>query len=178
MNSKDIIIFDNYYDAEREKELRQFMFENCDEEWTSPEAIPDEAVQSEMYEQTCDLWEYALNCLEELFDKGCCLITGQFGSWRGKLDGGKFINNIDEFLDVIDHLDSIKIIDRNGHLIIEGSHHDGSDRYELKKLTRKGYELADKNYFANDRSLHNTIMKTNFYSALPHVARTLYGYAV
>lgn len=178
MNSKDIIIFDNYYDTERENELRQFMFENCDEEWTSPEAIPDEAVQSEMYEQTCDIWEYVLDCLEELFGKGCCLITGQFGSWRGKLDGGKFINNIDEFLDVIDHLDYIKIIDRNGHLIIEGSHHDGSDRYELKKLTRKGYELADKNYFANDRSLHNTIMKTNFYSALPHVARTLYGYAV
>lgn len=177
MNSKDIIIFDTYPDIEREKEIRQFIFEDCPEEWTSPEAIPDEYVFNELDEQNCELWECVMDCLDELFSKDCYLLTGQFGSWRGKLDGGKFINSIDDFLDVTDHLDSIKIVDQNGHLIIEGSHHDGSDRYELKKLTRKGYELADRNYFANDRTLHNTIMKTNFYSALPHLAKTLYGYA-
>lgn len=174
MNSKDIIIFDTYFDIEREKELREIMFEDCAEEWASPEAIPEQEVQNEMYEQNRTQWECVVDCLDSLLHKNCCLLTGCFGSWRGNIDGGKFINNIDEFLDVIDHLDYIKIIDRNGHLIIEGSHHDGSDRYELKKLTRKGYELADRNYFANDRALHKTIMNTNFYSALPRFAKALY----
>lgn len=35
---------------------------------------------------------------------------------------------------MIQHLDNIKVIDRNGHLIIEGYHHDGSNHYELKRL--------------------------------------------
>ena len=55
------------------------------------------------------------------------------------------------------------------------SHHDGSDDYELKRLTHEGYELADRNYFAHDRQLHNTIMGCNFYSALPRYASKVYG---
>ena len=72
-------------------------------------------------------------------------------------------------------MDYIKITDRNGHLIIEGSHHDGNDRYELKRLTDKGYKYADRNYFARDRKLHDTIMRCNFYSALPKFAKRIYG---
>ena len=173
MKSKEIIIFDTYYSIEKENELRKDMFENELEDWPSPEAIPEKAVQSEMYERNCDLWEYVIACLESILDKGCCLVTGYSGTWRGNLDGGKFVSNIDEFLDVIDHLDCIRITDQNGHLIIEGCHHDGSDRYELKKLTHKGYELADKYYFANDRKLHKTLMNTNFYTALPRLAKEL-----
>jgi hypothetical protein len=72
-------------------------------------------------------------------------------------------------------LDYIKVIDENGHLKIYGYHHDGSDSYELKKLTKKGFEFADRNYFARDRQLHQTIMNNNFYSALPRIAERLYG---
>ena len=90
------------------------------------------------------------------------------------MDGGKFITSLSELLSVMRHLEDFRIIDRNGHFIIEGSHHDGSDRYELKKLTRKGYELANNNYFANTRKLHTTIMKSNLFSALPHFAEKVY----
>ena len=176
MKSKETIIFDTYYDSEREKETREFLFEDYPDEWTSPEAIPEQRVLDEIELQNCELWEDITDCLASLLDEDCYLLTGYLGSWRGNLDGGKFIKSIDYFLDVTEHLNDIKIIDQNGHLIIEGSHHDGSDRYELKKLTRKGYELANKNYFANDRELHNTIMKTNFYSALPRFAKALYWY--
>lgn len=176
---KDFIIFDNDYDDEKYKETRKTLFELYPEEnWASPEDIPEQRLLDEIDYQDGELWQDIIDCFNALFDKDCYLLTGYFGSWRGKLEGGKFIKSTDDLFDVLQHLDYIKIIDRNGHLIIEGCHHDGSDRYELKKLTRKGYELANNNYFANDRKLHNTIMKTNFYSALPYFAKALYWYAL
>lgn len=176
---KDFIIFDNYYDTDKYEEARKILFELYPEEnWASPEAIPEQRLLEEIDYQDNELWEDIINCFDSLFNDDCYLLTGYFGSWRGKLEGGKFIKSTDDLCDALQHLDYIRIIDRNGHLIIEGSHHDGSDRYELKKLTRKGYELADNNYFANDRKLHDTIMKTNFYSTLPHFAKALYWYAL
>ncbi|MCH5321783.1 MAG: hypothetical protein J1E36_08450, partial [Eubacterium sp.] len=120
-------------------------------------------------------WSFMENDLIKLFKKGHFLITGYCGTWHGNMEGGKFINDYDDFISVLQHLNDFKIIDRNGHLIIEGSHHDGHDRYEVKRLTRKGYELANSYYFANDRKLHNTIMTTNFYSTLPKLGAAIYG---
>ena len=91
------------------------------------------------------------------------------------MQGGRFVNTLSELLNVFHHLDDIRIIDRNGHLIIEGSHHDGNDKYELKRLTRKGYELASNYDFANDRQLHNIIIKSNLFSSLPKLAKQI-GY--
>ena len=54
--------------------------------------------------------------------------------------------------------------------IIEGYHHDGHDRYEIKQLTKKGYELARSYGFDKDRHLHNTIMNCNIFSKLPRLA--------
>lgn len=175
---KDFIIFDTYYDDNKYEESRKLLFELYPEEnWTSPAEIPQQRLLEEIELQDNELWEDIVDCLAALLDDDCYILTGYFGSWRGNLECGKFIKTMDDFYDVIEHLDYIRIIDRNGHLIIEGSHHDGTDRYELKKLTRKGYELANDNYFANDRKLHNTIMNTNFYSALPHFTKALYWYA-
>ena len=176
---KELIIFDSYYDADKHEESRKTLFELYPEEnWASPEDIPEQRLLEEIEYQDNELWQEIVDCFNYLFDDDCYLLTGHFGSWRGKLECGKFIQSTDGLFDALQHLDDIKIIDRNGHLIIEGSHHDGSDRYELKKLTRKGYELANKKYFANDKKLHNTIMKTNFYSTLPHFAKALYWYAL
>lgn len=177
MKSKEIVIFDSHYNTEIDKATREILIECYPEEgWTSPEAIPDKRVLEEIDYQNGEMWQDIIDCFNALFDENCYILTGYFGSWRGNLDGGKFITSTDDLFDVIQHLENIKLIDRSGHLIIEGSHHDGSDRYELKKLTRKGYELASNNYFANDRKLHNTIMKSNFYSALPHFTKSLYWY--
>lgn len=35
-------------------------------------------------------------------------------------------------------------------------------------------QKANNYYFANDRKLHNTIMKNNLYSGLPHFAQKVY----
>ncbi len=177
MNTKEIILYDSYYSTKKEQETRDFIFDSRadDEGWKTKEEIPDKLVLDEMEFQDSMSWIDLKENLEPFFENGYFLLTGYFGSWHGRLDGGNFIRSLNDLLTVIQHCDDIRMIDRNGHFIIEGSHHDGSDRYELKRLTRKGYELANSNYFAKDRKLHNTLMNTNFYSALPHFAEQIYG---
>ena len=110
-----------------------------------------------------------------MLSKNVYLLTGTCGRWNGTVSGGKFIRSVNDLLSCISHLDYIRIYDKNGHFHIHGCHHDGNDDYELKRLTNKGYELANNNYFAKDRKLHTTLMNTNFYSALPHFAEQIYG---
>lgn len=176
MKTKEIILYDSYYSEEKENDARQYLFdEYADEEkWNSPQDIPDYRVFREIELQDDICWEEIKSDLVILFKSDYFLLTGCCGTWHGNMEGGKFINSLSELLSVIQHLDDFRIIDRNGHFIIEGSHHDGSDRYELKRLTRKGYELANNYYFANDRKLHSTIMKNNLFSGLPHFAQKVY----
>ena len=107
---------------------------------------------------------------KQLLQKNDCLLVGVCGRWNGPAEGGKFISNFYDLMSVIGHLDYYKITDCNGHLIIEGYHHDGCDRYEIKQLTNKGYELARSYGFDTDRKLHKTIMNCNIFSRLPRLA--------
>ncbi len=177
MKNKTITLYDSYYSTEKEEEIREFLFDVYGDEkgWKSPEDISDERVFEEMHVQDDFTWRDVKDGLSSIFEEDYYLLIGYCGTWRGNLAGGSFIHSLNDLLRVIEHLDDIKITDQSGHLIIEGSHHDGSDRYELKRLTHKGYLLADKNYFAKDRELHNTIMNNNFYSALPYFAKRIYG---
>ena len=110
------------------------------------------------------------NYQKELLKKNDCLVVGVCGRWNGPAEGGKFISNFYDLMSIIGHLDYYKVTDRNGHLIIEGYHHDGHDRYEIKQLTNKGYALARSYGFDSDRQLHSTIMNCNIFSRLPRLA--------
>lgn len=177
MKSKEITIYDSYYSIERENETREYLFDEYAQEngWQSPNDIPNERVYDEMNFQDRAAWDDVKAELQILLDKNVYLLTGTCGRWYGPSQGGKFIRSLDDLFNCIDHLDYIRIFDRDGHLHIHGSHHDGSDDYELKRLTNKGYEYADRNFFAHDRHLHDTIMNCNFYSALPRYAQRIYG---
>ena len=100
---------------------------------------------------------------------------GYFGSWHGEIEGGTFIRSFNDFLSCIEHLEYIRFYDVNGHFYIHGSHHDGSDDYELKMLTNKGYEYAESKSFDCDKWVHKAIKYCNFYSALPYFAKKVYG---
>lgn len=177
MKDKETVLYDSYYSIEKEEAIRDFLFEvYADEEgWKSKTDIPARRISDETNFQDGEIRRDVKESLNTIFENDCYLLTGYCGTWRGALDGGCFIRSLNDFMNVIRHLDDIRIIDRNGHLIIEGSHHDGSDRYELKRLTRKGYALSDKYCFAKGRKLHNTLMSCNFYSALPYLAKRIYG---
>lgn len=177
MKNKEITIYDNYYSLEREKEIREYLFDEYAEEngWQSPEDISDDRMFDEMYFQNQMEWDCFEADIKPMFEKDTYLLTGYFGGWRGSREGGTFIRSFNDLLSCIEHLDYIRIYDKNGHLYIHGSHHDGNDDYELKMLTDKGYEYAESKSFDRDEWLHKAIKNCNFYSTLPYFARKVYG---
>ena len=176
MKQKTMVLYNNI-DTRDFENYREYLFETFAEEegWVSIDEIPDCVVQHEIDKEQRREWDDFISDMDYVFSKDAYLLTGTCGRWNGPAEGGKFIRNTDDLIKCIQHLDYIKVIDENGHLKIYGYHHDGSDSYELKKLTKKGFEFADRNYFARDRQLHRTIMNNNFYSALPRIAERLYG---
>lgn len=177
MKDKTITLYDSHYSLEKDAGTREWLFELYaeNEGWKTPDDIPEKYIMSEIYEQSIDEWEVFVDDLESFVENEHFILTGYCDTWHGKLPCGTFINSFDELLDAISSYDDIRVTDRNGHLIIECSHHDGTNRYELKRLTNKGYLLADNNSFAHDRKLHDIIINNNFYSVLPHFAKRIYG---
>ena len=176
MKQKTMVLYNNI-DTRDFENMREYLFETYAEEegWVSIDEIPDCVVRHELDEEDRRDWKNFICDIDILLSKDTYLLTGTCGRWNGPAEGGKFIHNINDLTQCIKHLDYIKIVDENGHLKIYGYHHDGSDSYELKRLTKKGYAFAYKYYFARDRQLHRTIMNNNFYSALPRMAERLYG---
>ena len=177
MKKKKIVIYDNYFYCERFDETKQFLFDEYaeDNNWQTVEDIPDDRVFDEMDFQDKCYWDDFEREMEKLLEHNVYIMTGTCGRWNGPCSGGSFICSFSDFIKAIQHLDYLEIYDENGHLYIKGSHHDGNDFYEMKRLTNKGRELADNNYYAHDRQLHTTIMNTNFYSALPRLSKAIFG---
>lgn len=174
MHNNDIILYDNYPTLQREQEVKENLFINNPEQYKSIKDIPQQDIDNALYWLDMHEWQEIQFELTTLFKQDDYLLTGYFGSWQGDLASGKFIRDFQDLQAALSHLEYIRILDRNGHLIIEGSHHDGNDYYELKRLTKKGRELANCYNFANSRKLHSTIMQNNFYSALPNFAKRVF----
>ena len=170
--NQEIVLFDNTNYSERYNEIREELYERFAEEydWEYSDDVPVDMIHDEMnFHEEID-YHYFKYKIKKLLERNDCLLVGVCGRWNGPAEGGKFITNFYDLMSVIGHLDYFKVTDCNGHLIIEGYHHDGRDRYELKQLTNKGYELARSYYFDCDRKLHSTIMNCNIYSRLPRLA--------
>ena len=176
MKTKTTVFYDDN-DVQSFSSVKNYLFETFAEEegWENESDIPDCLVHHEMDETRRREWDNFRADMEDVFENNVYLLTGTCGRWNGPAQGGNFIYSFNDLLECIHHLDYVKFYDKNGHFYIFGYHHDGSDRYELKKLTSKGYEYADKNHFAHNRQLHTTIMNCNLYSALPRIAERLYG---
>ena len=177
MKKQKTVIYNNYYDCERFDDTKQFLFDTYaeDNNWQTVDNVPDDRVFDEMAFQDEFYWIDFKREMNRLLEQNVYLITGTCGRWDGPCSGGSFICSFSDLINVIHHLDYLEIYDENGHLYIKGSHHDGDDFYEMKRLTNKGKELANSYYFAHDRKLHTAIMKTNFYSALPRLSKEIYG---
>ena len=169
---KEIIIYDNTNHEERYDEAKDFLFGTRAEDfdWQSIDDVPEKMIYDEMsFMESLD-FQYFQDKMCELMTKGTCIIMGTCQRWNGRKPCGTFLESFDDFLSFVDHLDYLTIKDRNGHLIIDGVHHDGNDSYELKILTKRGFSYANHNEFAHSKELHEKIMNTRTYSKLPRLA--------
>lgn len=168
------IVYDSYdlWD-QYAMEAREFLAEN----WDRPCPTDDE-IWIEIYHiDELNFWE-EYERLKEFFDGEHCILMGAVGLWNGNYAAGTIFTNFDEmYRKATRDCDSVKIWDENGHLYLECSHHDGTNCFEIKIMTKKGIEYYENWEYGNDKRteayVHGQIMKR--YSRLPHFAHKVYG---
>lgn len=136
----------------------------------------DEDVYDERRVQTEFDWECASDELKaHLKDFDIFLVVGTCGLWNGNFAGGKFCRNLDEVMQCMKSCDDYEIYDENGRMYITGWHHDGTNNFAVKTLTRKGLELAEKEGLGNYRSLHEKLWNSNLFTKDLHFSADVYG---
>lgn len=170
------ILFSNYYEADTENDIRQFLFdEDTEEGWETPEDIPIERVMSKKYSQDefeFDWLKYELNRFIQ--KNGVFLLQGDIGTWRGAMRGGFIFDTFNELTKAWEDCRDIEIYDEDGHLHIRCSHHDGTNRYEVKELTKKGIEYIERHLYDDKETVHTKVFNSNSLSKLPRFADKIF----
>lgn len=126
---------------------------NIDFDFYKSEYMEVNEVEEEDFNDN-DVWEWIYSCLDTEWDDlfanikyskfaDCsCVITGSVGTWRGSRD--IYATPCDDIESAIrkcaNNMDYIIIKQVNGHLEVEGIHHDGRNSFEIHLLNDKGAE--------------------------------------
>jgi hypothetical protein len=171
---KEHVLYDNY-DNDFEAAKADYEANNYDEVPGDIEYTQDMFWENE--QMNWDDFKGELNTFMEK-NKNGWITLGTVGTWQGPKAGGAVVFDVEKLSKIWNGCDYVKVIDKGGHLHFECSHHDGTNYYELKRLSEKGYNYWDKMYndlFVDPREVHATIFKSNFLSGLPHFAKIVWG---
>ena len=175
---KERVIYNNYdLWEDYADDCRELLTEEYDEE-----DITDNMIWDEIYAQDSLNWDDEFYNLKDFFSgHGFFMIRGNVGRWDGTHAAGKIFSNFEDiFYEVTRDCAYIKMWDENGHFFLQCSHHDGTNIFEIKRITYKAYQFAD-NWAYNwddkrtEREIHDIIWDSNFLSSLPHYAHNVYG---
>ena len=95
------------------------------------------------------------------FKLGKCLVTGYAGLWDGRHAGGTIIdvNKGGDLFQLARNCDDIKVVlDPDDGLVVYGYHHDGTNRYTVRQLNKRGLNLIDGADDLNSQSLHERLL--------------------
>ena len=168
-------LYSNYYGWISEDEIKHYLWE-C-EYVDHIDEVTDDMIYEEMYHLEEMYWDDFSYELKHFFDKGnAWLLTGTLGLWDGKCKGGFIFKTFDEFCKCLKDCGYIEITDNKGHLEIKCSHHDGTNHFEIKRISDFGWEWYNNHcYDFYDEELHTKMWNNNFMTSLPHFARDVYG---
>ena len=138
--AKERIIYDNYDVCTMFDDARAFLLEDHEED-----EITDSMVWEEVSFQDSLNWQDENERLTDFFTgHGFFLIRGFVGRWNGNFAAGAVFDNWKSmFYDATKDCDYVKIWDENGHFYLKCSHHDGTNLYEIKRLSAAGYSFID-----------------------------------
>lgn len=174
--SKERIIYNNYNLEEMYNDCREYLLEDHE-----PDEITDEMIWNEIYFQDRCNWEDEHERLKGWICGYHFMIRGHVGRWNGRHAAGHVFKEFDEiFYKAVQDCDYWKIWDENGHLYLQCSHHDGTNIFEIKRITEKAVAMLDEwSYNIKDtrteQEMHDIIWNCNFFSGLPHFAHKVYG---
>lgn len=132
--------------------------EECNECGKEPEKDGSEHYWDFVNRRKKDDWEYFYDVMKK-WDKniGRCVCMGSGGYWFGRCEIVPTIASLTELLDKTmsirgDYYYQVKLIGNKagGHLDVRVSHHDGTDKYKIFRLSKRGenkYENALENYY-------------------------------
>lgn len=169
---KERIIYNNYdlwedYAADCKEQL---------EEETPGEEITEDTIWGKIYAQTAIDFEEEHERLRNFFSGNQhFLLRGTVGRWNGNYGAGFVFSNFDAmFYKATKDCDYVKMWDVNGHFYLKCSHHDGTNYFEIKKITHKAFKFIE-NTDLSTKEAHNIVWNNNFLSSLPHYAHNVYG---
>ena len=172
-----MIIFDNYDLKEQysDEDIKEMALE-CG--WVDEdEEITEQMIWDWRYQINQDDWDDTKYELEKFFKDKVVGFFGTVGTWHGRFAGGRIGEFWETYYKAIKDCDYIQIEDKNGHMYLRCSHHDGTNFFEIKEITERGQQyLENWKYGCDDRTTEycfNQISKR--YSRLPRFAKTVYG---
>jgi len=172
------LIYSNFYGENyTEEDAREFLFETYaeEEEWETKSDIPISRVWEQISAQEEFSWDDEQYELRKFFDPHYWILQGSFGLWYGRPRGGFVFDSFKELCKAWSDCDYIRLYDENGHFYIDAAHHDGTNCFEVKRLTDKGKEYVDSHQWDPDEDVHDVVFNSNFYSTLPHYALKVFG---
>lgn len=146
--------FGSYDEAERF--AREALLEDHDEE-----EITDDMIWHWLYDSldmdADDFWREVRSHSE-----GIWLVIADVGTWQGRYDGGKVFSDLSAALRAVcNDMDDITIEeDARGNVHATGRHHDGTDHYEIYRLSPRGeawYQASE--MYTDRRTLCETLAK-------------------
>lgn len=98
--------------------------------------VNDSAIWEEIYNQDEYDWIGIKDDLERFFNgESTWILQGTCECWDGNHKAGMIFEDFEEMLNkAAKDCDCIHLYDKNGHLYLKCSHHDGTNYYEIKKL--------------------------------------------
>lgn len=174
------LIFSNYNSDDYREGAIENLMENCG--YVSEEEIPESEIWNEIWFMQNDDWALESGEIDQYLAGKSLLVCGSVGLWDGRFAAGKIVSG-GKLWDCLKDCDYMEIWDEGGHLHIKGSHHDGTNCFEVKVLTEKGEELWNKWCYdecprwnnLSEREVHRKLWENSKYSHVPHFAKNVYG---
>lgn len=175
MSKANLIYSDDPYDmGYTEKYAKESYMELHGEEPTQSQL--DDMVQSNM--------EFARECFESdmkeyLKKHDKFILFGTFGAWDGPKGLCALVDDLDDLQSALflrgDN--TVTFEDVSGKLIVTQSHHDGTNYYELRPLTKKGMDHYNNNYVTGSRNtqLRAELASVRCYTKNANYAKTMWG---
>lgn len=138
---KERTIYDNYYPWETyTDEILKEMALEC--EWVDSESeITDDDLWQWRNEEMENDWDNEKEMLTQYFTDKEVEFIGAVGLWDGTYKTKVKGDFWDLFYTAMKDCDYFKLYDENGHMYLTCSHHDGTNHFEIKVVTDKGYTV-------------------------------------
>lgn len=184
MKQGTLYIYSNYDLGDMYDDARQYLIDEwgVNEEDEADIMPTDDEIWKEIYAQDEMNWDDTFYELKNFFKDKKVIFFGSLGLWTGRHDAGKIGDFESLFYEAVRDCDYIEFSDRDGHLELKCSHHDGTNYFEIRVLTDKGYNYAEnwaygynKKYDYSEQEMHNRITHCSQLSRLPYYCKNVWG---